>query len=86
METESDYKGVASFHRFIIIESTETPITNLSPFLIEKLISSNMTPINVKKLKNQTLLIEVDEKKNADFLLKMTKFYTINVKTFPQKS
>ncbi len=39
-----------------------------------------MTPINVKKLKNQTLLIEVDERKNADFLLKMTKFHTINVK------
>ena len=50
-ETESDYKGVARFPRFIIIESTETPITNLSPFLIEKVISSNMTPFNVKKLK-----------------------------------
>ena len=52
-ETESDYEGVASFPRFII-ESTEMPVTNLSPFLIEKVISSNMTPINVKKLKNQT--------------------------------
>ena len=85
-ETESDYEGVASFPRFIIIESTETPITNLSPFLIEKVISSNMTPVHVKKLKNQTLLVEVDKRKNADFLLKMTKFHTINVKTYPHKS
>ena len=79
-ETESNYEDVAS-----LIESTETPITNLSPFLIEKVISSNMTPVHVKKLKNQTLLVEVDKRKNADFLLKMTKFHTINVKTYPHK-
>ena len=85
-ETESDYEGVANFPRFIIIESTETPITNLSPFLIEKVISSNMTPVHVKKLKNQTLLVEVDKRKNSDFLLKMTKFHTINIKTYPHKS
>ena len=85
METELDYEGVASFLKFIIIESTETPITNLSPFLIEKVISSNMTPVHVKKLKNQTLLVEVDERKNANFLLKITKFHTMNVKTYPHK-
>ena len=85
-KTESDYEGVASFPRFMIIESTETPITNLSPFLIEKVISSYMTPVNVKKQKNQIPLVEVDKRKNDDFLLKMTKFYTINVKTYPQKS
>ena len=61
-------------------------ITNLLPFLIEKVISSNMNPIHIKKLKNQTLLVEVDKRKNADFLLKMTKFHTINVKTYPHKS
>ena len=51
METELDCKGVASFPRFIIIESMERPITNLSPFLIEKVISSNMTPVHIKKTK-----------------------------------
>ena len=85
-ETELDYEGVASFSRFIIIKYTEMPITNLSPFLIEKVISSNMTPVHVKNLKSQTLLVEVDKRKNADFLLKMTKFHTINVKTYPHKS
>ena len=56
------------------------------PFLIEKVISSNITPVNVIKLKNQTLFVEVDKRKNADFLLKMAKFHTINVKTYPHKS
>ena len=71
----------------MIIESTETLITNLSPFVIEKIISSNNKPITVKKkkLKNQTLLVEV-EKRNVDFLLKMTRFYNITVKTYPHKS
>ena len=32
------------------------------------------------------MLVEVDKRKNADFLLKMTKFHTINVKTYPHKS
>ena len=43
------------FPRFIVIESTETPITQLSPFIIEKVISSKLTPINVKKLKKNKL-------------------------------
>ena len=41
-----------------------------------------MTPIHEKK----SLLVEVDKRKNADFLLKMTKFHTIIVKTYPHKS
>ena len=51
-----------------------------------------MTPVHVKKKNKQKkktkkkLLVEVDKKKNADFLLKMTKFHTINVKSYPHKS
>ena len=46
-----------------------------------------MTPVNIKKkLKNQTLLVEVDKRKNTDFPLKMIKFHTINVKTYLHKS
>ena len=59
----SDNDIEVPFPRFIVIESTETPITQLSPFIIEKDISSNLTPINVKK---QTLLVEVAKKKHAD--------------------
>ena len=74
------------FPRFIVIESTETPMTQLSPFIIEKVISSNLTQINVKKLKNQTLLVEVAKKKHADFLLKMTRFHNPVIKTYSYKS
>ena len=54
--------------------------------MIEKVISTNLTPITVKKLKNQTLLVEVEKRKHADFLLKMTKLHNISVKTYPHKS
>ena len=49
---ESDSSGNETetpFPRFIIIESNSAPIANLSPFIIEKVISINLTPIIVKK-------------------------------------
>ena len=72
--------------RFIIIESSSFLITNLSLFIIEKVISVNFTPITVKKLKNWTLLVEVEKKKHANLLLKMTMLYNIPVKTYSHKS
>ena len=74
------------FPRFIVIESRETPIIQLSLFIIKKVISSNLTPINVKKLQNQTLLVEVANNKHVDFLLKMTRFHNTAIKTYPHKS
>ena len=82
----SDNETEEPFPRFMIIESNRAPITNLSPFKIEKVISTNLTPITVKKLKNETLLFEVEKRKHADFLLKMTKFHNSRVKTYPHKS
>ena len=74
---ESDFldnETEAPFPRFIIIESKNAPITSLSPFIIEKVISTNLTPFTVKRLKNQTLLVEVEKRKLADFLLKRQNF------------
>ena len=86
-DSSSDNEAKSTFPRFIIIESSGLPITNLSPFLIEKVISSNLTPISVKKkMKNGTLLVEVEKKKHADFLLKMAMFDNIPVKSYPHKS
>ena len=65
---------------------TEEHFPNLSPFIIKKVISTNITSITVKKLKNQTLVVGVEKRKHADFLLKMTKFHNISVKTYPHKS
>ena len=87
-ETDSDNETEACFPRFIIIESTETLITNLLPSVIEKVISSNIKSITVKKqqLKNQILLVEVEKRNQDDFLLNMTRFHNITVKTYPHKS
>ena len=52
----SDNETEAPFPRFIIIiESYSAPITDLSPFIIEKVISTNLTPINIKKNKSNCL-------------------------------
>ena len=85
-ETDSEDEVESPFPRFITIESKSSPITSLSLFIIEKVISSNITPKSVKKLKNDTLLVEVEKRKHADFLLKMTMFNNIAVKTYPHKS
>lgn len=67
MHTESDsYNEIKkySFLKFIVLESTRnTPLRNFLPFLIEKFISSNITPKNVTKAKDGTLLVEVKNKK-----------------------
>ena len=58
-----------NFARYLIIESTnnETPITSLSPFVIEKQIEALIgTPKSVKKLKNQTLLVETTRKQQTE--------------------
>ena len=49
LDSSSDNKTESPFLRFIVIVSTSLPITNLSPLIIEKVISSNLTPISVKK-------------------------------------
>ena len=49
----SDNETEARFPRFIIIESNSALITNSSPFIIEKVISTNLMPITVKKFLNQ---------------------------------
>ena len=64
-ETDSEDEVESPFPRFISIESKSLPITSLSPFIIEKVILSNITPKSVKKLKNDTLLIEVEKRKHG---------------------
>ena len=45
------------------------------------MISINTTPVTVKIIK-----LYLSRRKHADFLLKMTKFHNITVKTYPHKS
>ena len=67
--SDSDSETESDFPRFIIIESLQdTKLDQLSPFLIEKIISSRSNPKTVKKLRTGNLLVEVESKKHAENL------------------
>ena len=76
------------FPKFLIIKSLEEKsITSLSPFVIEKQIESLIgTPKTVKKLKNQTLLVETTRKSQTQSLLKTTTFFNIKVSISEHKT
>ena len=79
--TTFTFKANENFPKFLVIQSKEEKqITSLSPFIIEKQIESLIgTPKNVKKLKNGTLLVETNRKSQSENLLKITKFFNLNV-------
>ena len=87
-DDEQKYKLVSSsFPEYITIESKEkTPMTSRSPFIIKKILSTNISPNMVKKLKNGTLLIQINKKKHAEFLLKMKMFHNLRVNKTLNKS
>ena len=86
--TTFTFKANENFAKCLVISSKEDkPITSLSPFIIEKQIESLIgTPKNVKKLKNGTLLVETNRKSQTDNLLKITKFFNINVTVTEHKT
>ena len=87
--TFSFFKPVENFPKFIVIKSEnhEKPITTLSPFVIEIQIEATIgTPKSVKKLKNQTLLVETTRKAQTDDLLKMTTFFNLPVSVSEHKT
>ena len=82
--SDSDSETESNFLRFIIIESLQdVKLDQLSPFLIEKIISSRSNPKTVKKLKTGNLLVEVESKKHAENLLKMEKFLNLKCHAYP---
>ena len=66
--SESDSENeAADFPRFIVIESfEEVCLAKLSPFLIEKVISTTASSKTVKKTRNGNLLVEVDSRRQAE--------------------
>ena len=77
-----------TFPKFLIVKSLEEkPITTLSPFIIEKQIESLIgTPKTVKKLKNQTILVETTRKSQTESLLKIETFFNIKVSVSEHKT
>ena len=60
-ELEIIYENTPTFMMIYSIE--ETPVTKISPFKIEQILSKEIKPTIIKKLTNGTVLIEVKKKK-----------------------
>ena len=94
--SESDSESESStnsfsihFPTFIVIESKDVshPVTKISPFVVEKQLHSILgTPKSVKKLKNNTILVEVFTRQQAENLLKHKKFFQLDVNIYPHKT
>ena len=82
--TESENETDESFYQFILLESIEeTPITKLSPFLIQKTIETHCKPIDIKKAMNNTIIIQTKNQKQSKKILKLKQFGKLNIKTYP---
>ena len=66
-----------SWPRFLLIKGTddERPLCKLSPFAVNKAIVDVLSsdPFNMKKLRNGSILVEVDKETQSKKLLKTTK-------------
>ena len=77
MTTEFDSAQICSWPRFLLIKGTddERPLFKLSPFAVNKasvaILGSD--PFNIKKLRNGSILVEVDKETQSKKLLKTTK-------------
>ena len=88
-DSEPSQQSTTVFPRFLIIESLQEdkPLSKLSPFVIEKSIQSMAgTAKSVKKLRNGSLLIEVEKKSHSQNLLKLKTFFQIPSKCTPHSS
>ena len=89
IDTSTVFRTQENFAKFLIIESKnpEKPITSLSPFVIEKQIEALIgTPKSVKKMRNQTLLIETTRKIQTEQLLKCKTFFYLSVEVSEHKT
>ena len=85
----ADVEPTGPFARFLIIEflNSEHPLSKLSPFVIEKvLVSLAGSPKSVKKLKNDTLLVEVEKAQHSKNLLGLKRFFEIPAKCYAHGS
>ena len=82
-ESESENEMDENFYQFIVLGSIEeTPITKLSPFLIQKSIETHCKPINIKKAMN-IIIIQATDQKQSEKILKWKQFGKLNKKNIP---
>ena len=63
----------------------EVCLAKFSPFLIEKVISTRASPKTVKKTRNGNLLVEVDNRRQAENILKIKTFHTTKCRPYPHE-
>ena len=77
MTTDFDSAQICSWPRFLLIKGTddERPLFKLSPFAVNKAFVAILgsDPFNIKKLRNGSILVEVDKETQSKKLLKTTK-------------
>ena len=86
IDTSTIFRTQENFAKFLIIESTnkDKPITPLSPFVIEKQIEALIG--TVRKLRNQTLLVETTRKSQTENLLRTKTFFNLPVQVSEHKT
>ena len=77
LTTSLNSPQICSWPRFLLIKGTdnERPLFKLSPFAVNKATVAVLgsDPLNIKKLRNWEILIEVDKETQSSKLLKATK-------------
>ena len=77
MTTDFNSAQIFSWLHFLLIKGTnnERPLCKLSPLAVNKAIVAILgsDPFNMKKLRNGSILVEVDKKTQSQKLLKTTK-------------
>ena len=89
IDTSTIFGTQENVAKFLIIESTnkDKPITSLSPFVIEKQIEALIGTVkSVKKLRNQTLLVETTRKSQTENLLRTKTFFNLPVQVSEHKT
>ena len=89
IDTSTIFRSQENFAKFLIIESTnkDKPITSLSPFVIEKQIEALIGTVkSVKRLRNQTLLVETTRKSQTENLLTTKTFFNLLVQVSEHKT
>ena len=84
-----DFELTGPFARFLIIESLNSghPLSKFSPFVIEKVfVSLAGSPKSVKKLKSDTLLVEVEKAQHSTNLSGLKRFFEIPGKCYAHGS
>ena len=77
-EPEIIYQNIPTY---VVIQSTkDIPITKISPFKIEQILSKEIKQKTIKKLTNRTILIEVN-KTQVEEILELETFNNIKIKT-----